>query len=121
MNKPIILEKYADTEIPMSDWNIIDVFHDILMCRFADVPEGDDGTHIIRNGIVVPIDVRTGTWRVVEVLKKGPKASDTIEVGDLLMIPNDRGISCVQQHDGNKERFIFINDERVFCKVTAKD
>jgi hypothetical protein len=121
MNKAIVLEKYADTEIPMSDWNITGVFHDILMCRYADVPEGDDGSHIIRNGIVVPLDVRTGTWRVVEVLKKGASSSDDISVGDLLMIPNDRGISCVQSHDGKKERFIFINEERIFCKVEVRE
>lgn len=121
LNNTIVLEKYASAEIPMDDWDIIDVFGDILLCRFADIPEGDDGSHIMRNGIAIPLDVSRHTWRIVEVLKKGLKASSEINIGDRLMIPNDRGISCVQQSSGKREKFIFINEDRIFCKVQNKE
>jgi len=120
LNNSIVLEKYSSAEIPMDDWEITDVFDDILMCVYADVPEDTDGDYIVRRGITIPLDVTKHTWRIVRVLKKGKKASEDINEGDLLMIPGDRGISCVQQSSGERQRFIFINEERVFCKVTER-
>ena len=80
MNNSMILEKYSSTEVPMSDWNIEEVFSDVLMCTYADTPEGGDGDHVLRKGIVVPINVKTHTWRVVEVIKKGNPNTDNIKI-----------------------------------------
>lgn len=119
----IDVERYKTAEIPMEDWNIVGVFGDILLCKFVDVEEGNfgEGEYITRGGIAVPLDVTKHTWRIVEVLQRGPKVTDEINVGDLLMIPNDRGIPCVKKNDqGKKESLIFINEDRVFCKVDWK-
>jgi hypothetical protein len=121
LNNLIDIEKYKSAEIPMEDWNIIGVFGDILLCKFVDVADsGVEGDYILRGGIAVPLDVSRHTWRIVEVLKKGVKTSSEIDIGDLLMIPNDRGIPCIQKNGKKKENLIFINEDRVFCKVEKK-
>ena len=120
MNNLIELEKYKGAEVPMDDWNITGVFGDILLCRFVDAQDGPGGEYVMRNGIAVPLDVTKHTWRIVEVVQRGFSVSKHIKVGDLLMIPNDRGIPCVQRTGKTKDNLIFINEERVFCKVEAK-
>lgn len=121
MNK-IELEKYAGVEVPMGDWDIVGVYDDILMCEYVDVDDSvGDGLYVIRDGISVPLDTVRNSWRIVKALQVGPQAKG-VEVGDLLMIPNDRGIPCVQRtEDGKKKHFVFINTDRVFCKVKPKD
>lgn len=121
INNLIDIEKYRSAEIPMEDWNITGVFGDILLCEFVDVAEGGvEGDYILRGGIAVPLDTTRHTWRIVKVLQKGVKSSGEINVGDLLMIPNDRGIPCVQKNGKKKENLIFINEDRVFCKVEKR-
>ena len=120
LNNLIELEKYRSAEVPMDDWNIKGVFGDIMLCRFVDAQDGPGGEYVLRNGIAVPLDVTKHTWRIVEVLKKGPEVHDYIKEGDLLMIPNDRGIPCVQRHGKKKENLIFINESRAFCAVDRK-
>ena len=116
----IELEKYRGAEVPMDDWKIIGVFGDILLCKFVDSQEGPGGEYVMRNGIAVPLDVTKHTWRIVQVLQAGPEVSKEIKAGDLLMIPNDRGIPCVQKVGKVKENLIFINEARVFCKVEER-
>lgn len=116
----IELETYKGAEVPMDDWNIVGVFGDILLCRFVDSQDGPGGEYVMRHGIAVPLDVTKHTWRIVQVLKRGKEVSPEISEGDLLMIPNDRGIPCVQRIGKKKENLIFINEARVFCKVEEK-
>lgn len=115
------LERYAGSEIPMEDWRITAVFGDILLCKFVDAEEGPGGGEfVVRNGISIPLDVTKHTWRIVKVLQIGPDASSLIKVGDYLMIPNDKGLPCVQKNGNKREKLIFINQDRVFCRVEPK-
>jgi len=104
------LDECERTGLPM-DWDIIGVFGDILMCKYVDEnPHGE----VLRNGIYLKQEVTQNLWRVVEVLIVGPSASKNVNVGDLLMIPGDRGIPGLSK-DGTK--LIFINEPRAFAKV----
>lgn len=98
-----------------SDWEITDVFGDILMCEFVD--ENVNG-EVMRTGIWVKQDITQHLWRIVRVLKVGPNASDRIKEGDCVMIPGDKGIRGLQK-DGRK--VIFINEPRLFAKVKPRD
>ena len=105
------LDQCNRTAIP-SDWDITEVFGDIIMCKYVD--ENATG-EVQRNGIWVQRDVVKHLWRVVEVVLKGPSVPAGIEVGDYLMIPGDRGLEGMSK-DGLK--LIFINAERIFAKVS---
>lgn len=108
------LDEVQRQKVPM-DWDITDVFGDILMCKYID--ENDHG-EVLRDGVWLRQDVTHNLWRVVEVLKTGPGCSGNISVGDKLMIPGDKGIPSVSNKG---ERLIFVNEERAFAKVEKKD
>lgn len=107
------LDSCSKTQIP-AEWEIDEVFGDIIMGTYVD--EVADG-EIMRGGIVIQQDIARTAWRVVKVIKKGPKVSDRIEPDDCLMVPGDRGIPGVDK-DGQK--LLFFNEERVFAKVKPR-
>lgn len=118
----IELERYAGVEVPMGDWDIVGVYDNILMCEYVDLDDSfGDSLYVIRDGISVPLDTVKAAWRIVKALHVGPEVKN-IQVGDLLMIPHDRGIPCIQRTaEGKKKYYVFINTDRVFCKVTPKN
>lgn len=107
------LDECQRLSIP-TDWDICEVFGDILMCERAD--ENAEG-EVLRDGIWLRQDITQNLWRIVKVLKKGPKATDYVQVGDYLMIPGDRGLTMFK----DRQKLVFVNEERVFCKVTPRD
>jgi len=107
---PLDLESCSRDAIP-KDWEIDSVMGDILMCRYVDENESGE---VMRDGVWVPLNMVQHLWRVVEVMKVGPQASENMNEGDFLMIPSSRGIPGVSK---GGDKLIFINEPRVFAKV----
>lgn len=107
------LEKYHDATFS-EDYEITDLFGDTIMVVYTD--QGANG-HVKRGALWVDPDVTYRMWRVGKVLLKGPKCSDNIQVGDMVLFPNDRGITGIK-HKGMEVRY--INEDRLFGKVTIK-
>ena len=70
-------------------YNLRSVLDDVLLVRFVD--ETDDGSSILRNGIVVPINADTRAWRIGEVILCGPNTKN-VKKGDYVCFPNNLGI-----------------------------
>lgn len=97
-----------------SDWEIDAVLSDILMCKYVD--ENIHG-EVLRDGIWMQVDVTQHLWRVCEVIKIGPECKE-IKVGDRVMVPGGRGIPGVSK---GGEKLIFLNEQRVFAVVKARE
>ena len=105
------LDQCQRTSVP-TDWDVVGVFGDIIMCKYVD--ENKQG-EVLRNGIWLRKEISQYLWRVVEVMQVGPEVPKYVNVGDTLMIPQDRGIGAVNK---NGDSLVFINVSRVFAKVT---
>ena len=113
MNKDItgFIDKYTEQETPpISDWDVVDLLDDIIMCEYADA---DSEGHIKRNGLYVSVDVAKHVWRIGLVKKVGDKVSK-VKVGNYVMFPNDKGIPCIRY---NEKPLIFLNEDRIFAVV----
>jgi len=108
------IEVYQGMKLP-EDYEITEVLGDIIMAEFVDCSE--DGGLLQRGGIYINTDVTRNTWRVAQVILKGPACSERIQAGKYIMFPNDKGIPAVSK--GKRPR-IFINEERLFgiCEPT---
>lgn len=100
-------------------YNLKGLLDDILLVKFVD--ETDDGSSIIRNGIVVPINVDTKAWRIGEVLLCGPNAK-YVKKGDHVCFPNNLGIPVANieiENYGHLKKGIFLNEQRIFgiCSI----
>ena len=111
----IQLDAYKTSDFELSDWVLESVLDDILMVQYID--SSDDGREVLRNGILVPIDVSTHVWRVGKVVLAGPRCSYTAE-GDYVVFPNDKGIRA-SSINGIKN-VVFLNEARIFGKCTPK-
>lgn len=105
------LEKYAFESLPTRDWKFKTIFDDIVMCEYADT---DSEGHIKRGSIYVSADHSRNIWRVARVIMRGDKVPDTVQVGDCVMFPADKGIPCVLK---DNKQIIFLNIERIFGVV----
>lgn len=114
--KSIDLDKYKGQHIP-TDWNIVGVTGDILMCEYAD-EHGESGEYVDRGGILVDAAMTKEMWRIGKIHLAGPGASEQAQPGTYIMFPNDRGIP-ITKFDG--KNYIFINEERIFCFVEPKN
>ncbi len=111
---PLDLETCNRDTIP-SDWNIVSVLGDILMCEYVD--ESDQG-EVLRGGVWIQKNMVQYLWRVAKVIKAGPGVSGNIKVGDCIMIPSDKGIPGVTK---DNKKIIFLNEPRVFAVVEPKE
>ena len=100
-------------EIPL-EFDITAVLGDILMCEVAD--EGKEG-EVKRGGIIISQAMATKMWRVAKVILRGPQCSETVQVGDYVMYPSDKGIPLIS-HEGKK--LVFLNEARMFCVCKPK-
>jgi len=95
-------------------YSLSTLMEDVILVRYVD--SNDDGTAIIRNGILVPINADTKAWRIGEVLLKGTKC-EYVNVGDHVMFPNNLGIP-INNLDvdgiGNVKKGLFLNEARIF-------
>jgi len=100
-------------------YNLKSVLDDVLLVKFAD--ETEDGTSIVRNGIVVPINVDTKAWRIGEVILCGPTAK-YVKQGDFVCFPNNLGVPVANldiDGYGTLKKGLFLNEQRIFgvCSV----
>lgn len=119
MNKGLIeLEQYKNSELPIDDYNIVQVLDDIIMAEFVDV--SPDGQSITRGGIHIPMDIAdTKAWRVAKTVLAGDKVPEYLKPkGTHFIFPGDRGIRSILN---NGTQLVFINAERIFCVVTPRN
>lgn len=100
-------------------YNLKSLLDDVLLVKFTD--ETEDGTSIVRNGIVVPINVDTKAWRIGEIILAGPNAKYTKQ-GDYVCFPNNLGVPVANievDGYGTLKKGIFLNEQRIFgvCSV----
>lgn len=119
----IQLDKYTASEnFNLFGFELSGVLDDILLVKYVDCNE--DGTELLKNGVWVPINTSTFTWRIGEVILAGPNC-DLVKVGDHVCFPNDKGISVgnleVVDH-GKIKNSCFLNEDRIFgvCKLKSK-
>jgi len=100
-------------------YNLKSVLDDVLLVRYVD--ETDDGSSIVRNGIVVPINADTRAWRIGEVVLCGPNAK-YVKKGDYVCFPNNLGVPVANldiDDYGTLKKGVFLNEQRIFgvCSV----
>ena len=111
----IQLENYTDSEnFDLFGYELDVVLDDIILVKYLDC--NDDGSEILKNGIFVPVNTSTFTWRIGEVVLAGPNCKQ-VEVGSIVCFPNDMGIKVgnldVTNH-GKIKNSCFLNEERIF-------
>ena len=116
------LDNYAGSEnFNLFGYELSNVLDDIILVKYVDC--NDDGTEILKNGVWVPINVSTFTWRIGEVLLAGPNCS-LVKVGDHVCFPNDKGIAVgnleIEKH-GKVKNSCFLNEDRIFGVCKPKD
>jgi len=104
-------------------YNLRAVLDDVLLVKYVD--ETEDGTSILRNGIVVPINVDTKAWRIGEVILCGPNAK-YVKSGDFVCFPNNLGVPVANldiDNYGTLKKGLFLNEQRIFgiCSVKEDD
>ena len=111
----IQLDNYTASEnFNLFGYELSNVLDDIILVKYVDCNE--DGTELLKNGVWVPINTSTFTWRIGEVILAGPNCS-LVKVGDHVCFPNDKGISVgnleVLDH-GKIKNSCFLNEDRIF-------
>lgn len=98
-------------------YSLSTLMEDVILVRYVD--ENEDGTALMRNGIMIPLNADTKAWRIGEVLLKGTK-TEYVEVGCHVMFPNNLGIP-IQNIDvegiGKVKKGLFLNEARIFGVV----
>ena len=111
----IQLDKCTSSEnFNLFGFELSNVLDDIILVRFVDC--NDQGTEVFRNGVWVPINTSTFTWRIGEVLLAGPNCK-LVKQGDHVCFPSDKGISVsnlVIANHGKIKNSCFLNEQRVF-------
>jgi len=114
------------SELPKNSFNSVfygfslkSLLDDIMLVKLVD--ETEDGTNIIRNGIVVPVNADTKAWRIGEVILIGPNAK-AAKIGDYVCFPNNLGMPIANiniDSYGTLKKGIFLNEQRIFgiCSV----
>ena len=92
----------------------INKFTSFILAVFID--ESDNGNEIVRNGILVPVNVDTRAWRLGRVILAGPNVKYA-KTDDVICFPNNMGVPIsnieVDNH-GTINKGIFINEQRIF-------
>jgi len=104
-------------------YNLKTVLDDVLLVRYVD--ETEDGSSIVRNGIVVPINADTRAWRIGEVILCGPTAKH-VKKGDYVCFPNNLGVPVANldiDGYGTLKKGLFLNEQRIFgiCSLRKDD
>jgi len=95
-------------------YNLKTVLDDVLLVKYVD--ETEDGSSIVRNGIVVPINADTRAWRIGEVILCGPTAKH-VKKGDYVCFPNNLGVPVANldiDDYGTLKKGLFLNEQRIF-------
>jgi len=118
----IQLDNYTGSEnFNLFGYELTSVLDDIILVKYVDC--NDEGTEILKNGVWVPINTSTFTWRIGEVLLAGPNCT-LVNVGDHVCFPNDKGIAVgnleIQSH-GKVKNSCFLNEDRIFGVCAPKN
>jgi len=109
------LDNYTGSEnFNLFGYELTDVLDDILLVKYVDCT--DDGTEILKNGVLVPINVSTFTWRIGEVILAGRNCT-LVKKGDHVTFPNDKGIqvgNLIVKDVGKLPNACFLNESRIF-------
>jgi hypothetical protein len=116
------LDNYVNSEnFNLFGYELTSVLDDIILVKYVDCSE--DGSEIIKNGVLVPVNTSTFTWRIGKVLLAGPNCK-LIKVGDHVCFPNDKGIAVgnleITDH-GKIKNSCFLNEDRIFGVCQPKD
>jgi len=104
-------------------YNLKTVLDDVLLVKYVD--ETEDGSSIIRKGIIIPINADTKAWRIGEVILAGPTVK-YVKRGDHVCFPNNLGVPVANldiDGYGNLKKGLFLNEQRIFgvCSVRKDD
>lgn len=102
-------------------YNLKAVLDDVLLVTYVD--ETEDGSSIVRNGIVVPINVDTKAWRIGRVILSGPTAK-YVKVGDYVCFPHNLGVPVANLEIdgyGTLKKGLFLNEQRIFGICSVRD
>ena len=96
------------------------VYDDIILVEYIDEAPDASGDNIMRDGIYIPTNTLTKTWRKAKVIIAGTECKYT-KAGDIVMFPNDKGaaVANIQIADyGTIDKGMFLNEQRLFgiCK-----
>lgn len=116
----IQLDNYVTSEnFDLFGYELCSVLDDIILVKFLDC--NDDGSELLKNGVWVPINATTFTWRIGEVILAGPNC-EYVKPGSVVCFPNDKGIQVgnleIDGH-GKLKNSCFLNEARIFgiCKT----
>lgn len=117
----IQLDNYTGSEnFNLFGYELTSVLDDIILVKYVDC--NDEGTEILKNGVWVPINTSTFTWRIGEVLLAGPNCT-LVSKGDHVCFPNDKGIAVgnleIKDH-GKVKNSCFLNEDRIFGVCSPK-
>lgn len=104
-------------------YNLKHVLDDILLVQLVD--ETEDGTNIMRNGLLVPINTATKAWRIGKVVLAGPNVK-LAKPGEYVCFPNNLGVPIANidiEDYGTLKKGIFLNEQRIFgiCSVRENE
>ena len=99
------------------------VYDDIILVEYIDEAPDASGDNIMRDGIYIPTNTLTKTWRKAKVILAGPECKYT-KAGDIVMFPNDKGVTVtgmeIKGH-GKVKKGMFLNEQRLFGKCLPRD
>lgn len=100
-------------------YNLKEILDDVLLVKYVD--ETEDGSSVVRNGILVPINAETRAWRIGEVILAGPNAK-YVKKGDYVCFPNNLGVPVANldiDNYGTLKKGLFLNEQRIFgiCSI----
>lgn len=113
-------------ELPKNSFNSVfygfslkKLLDDVMLIKYVD--ETDDGSSIVRNGIVVPINADMKAWRIGEIILAGPNVKYAKQ-GEFVCFPNNLGVPVANisvDGYGTLKKGIFLNEQRIFgvCSV----
>lgn len=110
----INITDYETTTINLQGFKLTRVLDDILMVQYVDSDESGD--NIMRGGLLVP-NVTMNAWRLGKVILSGPRSS--INVGEYVIFPNDRGIKC--SNINGLKNVVFLSEGRIFGVAEPQD
>jgi cellobiose-specific phosphotransferase system component IIB len=118
-------DKMLPSDFGLDDYQLSNLFDDVILIEYCDVHGGEDGSeYILRGGIAVPINQVHNAWRKGKVILNGPRVQYA-KVGDVVVFPNNMGIPITNlevEGYGKIKNGLFINEQRMFgiCKVNDK-
>jgi len=104
-------------------YNLKHVLDDIILVKLVD--ETEDGTNIMRNGLLVPINAATKAWRIGQVVLAGPNVK-LAKPNEYVCFPNNMGVPIANievDGYGTLKKGIFLNEQRIFgiCSVRENE